>query len=237
MSRPSIADQAYRRLRAAITDQRLEPGTALSENDVAGALGVSRTPVREALSRLELEGFAARDDNGRLAVVRITSEQVRDLFELRSLLEGYATRLAAERISDDELERLDAMIQRDGQALQNDDIEALGDLNQQIHDVMMEASRNRVLVDLVTDLRQRLIGLTAFAVGDPDERGHFVADHAELARLLHAGDGERAAALVRNHLEVARDLLLASMQEDRTDQDIDTLARRLRPIPDPAERS
>lgn len=237
MSGPPLAEQAYRRLRAAITAQRLEPGAPLSENDVARALGVSRTPVREALSRLELEGFARRVENGRLKVVRLTRDQIRDLFELRSLLEGYATRLAAERISDDELARLDAIIEQDAQALGDDDIKELGDHNRRIHDVMAEASRNRVLVELVADLRQRLIGLTAFAVGDRDERARFVADHAELTRLLRASDGQRAAALVRNHLEAARDLLLSNMQEDSSDRGPDGLARLLQPMPDLAERN
>lgn len=229
-----MADDAYRRLRTAITEQRLEPGTPLSENDVARALGVSRTPVREALARLELEGFAVRDDGGRLAVLRLTTDQVRDLFELRSLVESYATRLAAERISDAELALLDEAVAEDGEALKASDIAALGTLNQTIHDVILEASRNRVLIDLVADLRHRLVGLTAFAVGEPDDRERFVADHAEIVSLLRAGDGERAAELVCDHLDGARDLLLDSVEQSDTGDETDDLARRLRPAIEPA---
>ncbi|MEX2486542.1 MAG: GntR family transcriptional regulator [Nitriliruptoraceae bacterium] len=229
--RTSIADQVYRRLRTAITDQRLEPGLPLGENDVARAMGVSRTPIREALSRLELEGFAARDESGRLTVVRVTAEQVADLFDLRSLLEPYAAELAAERISDQELAALDREITADTAALERGDIEALAELNQRIHDIVLTASRNRMLVELVNDLRQRLAGVAAFAVGDAAERAHFVDDHSRLAALLRAGDGVGAARLLRHHLEGARDVLLASIAEKDTDPEVDALARLLQPLP------
>lgn len=230
MSRSPVAEDAYRRLRAAITEQRLEPGMPLIENDLARALGISRTPIREALSRLELEGFAARDGGGRLAVLRLTPEQITDLFAVRMLLEGYGAELAAERISDAELDELDALLRRDEQALADGDFERLAELNQQIHDITLAASRNRVLVDLVTSLRQRLVGITAFAVGEAADRERFVRQHAELVALIREGDGVAAAALIRAHLAHARDLLLQGL-DDLEDDDEDTLARLLTPVP------
>jgi DNA-binding GntR family transcriptional regulator len=166
---PSLGEQAYEELRSAIVTQRLPSGTPLVEADVTTSLGVSRTPVREALRRLELEGYLERDDSSRLFVRRMTVEQLDEAFVVRELLEAFATRLAAERIADAELERLDILLAADVAALEAGDVEELARLNEQIHGVVREASRNRTLSQVLRALRGRVFGLTAFAVGSTDD--------------------------------------------------------------------
>jgi DNA-binding GntR family transcriptional regulator len=218
-----LADRAYRELRAAVVERRLEPGAAVLELELAAALGVSRTPIREALARLHLEGFVARDgETGALTVARLTRTAVEDVFGLRITLESHAARLAAERISLDELDRLDALVLADREALRQGDAERLGTLNLSIHDTILVASRNRMMVDLLDRLRQRLAGFAAFAVGETSDQSRFVAEHAEMARLLREGEVEAVDALVRRHLEAARDVLLRDTEttaEDRPPAD------------------
>lgn len=219
MARPALADQAYAAIRDAILDRRLVPGATLVENDLATMLGVSRTPVREALSRLQLEGFVSRDEaTASLGVMQLTPAQIRDLFGIRIMLERQAARLAAERISDDEIADLEALVERDRAALRRGDVKELAAINQEFHDVILVAGRNRMLVELLQRLRTRLTGLVAFAVGNREDRRRFVDEHAEMTRLLRAGDAHGVDALVHHHLEVARDLLLIGMQHPDMEQ-------------------
>jgi DNA-binding GntR family transcriptional regulator len=217
VTRQSLADHVYAELRSAITGGALAPQSPLVESSVAGMLGVSRTPVREALRRCELEGYLKRDSGGRLVVHRPTVEQMCDVFLCRDLLETYAVRLAAERISDDELDRLDELVAADRRALTANAMEDLASLNEQIHGLIVRASRNRTLEAMLSGLPGRAYGLNTFAVGTEQDRARFVDDHGRLAELLRVGDADAAESLIRAHLEAARDLLVAGL--DGSDAD------------------
>jgi DNA-binding GntR family transcriptional regulator len=211
MSRSSLADAAYAELRSAILAGDLAPGATIVETDVASLLDVSRTPVREALRRLELEGYLERQPGGRLSVHSYTDREIRDLFLVRGLLEGYAARLAATRISDGELDELERLLERDMDALRDHEIDELAALNDQIHGVVLEASRNRTLRDLVANLRERIHGLGAFAIGAGEDQHRFVEEHARMVGLLREGDAEAVEDLAREHVHKARDVLLEGL--------------------------
>jgi DNA-binding GntR family transcriptional regulator len=217
MSRSLLGEQAYEELRSAIVTQRLPRGATLVEADLVGSLGVSRTPVREALRRLELEGYLERDESGRLFVQRLSPDDLDEAFVVRELLEAFAARLAADRISDAELARLESLLASDLSALARGDVDELERLNEQIHGLVLEASRNRTLCEILRTLRGRVYGLTAFAVGGPDDQRAFVDEHRQLARLLADGDGEAAEALVRRHLRRARALLTGRRDDAEAD--------------------
>ena len=214
MSRASLADRAYEELRSAIVGGRLVPGTLVVETDLAEMLGVSRTPVREALLRLELEGYLVQQQGGRLAVHWHTRKSLDDLFLVRETLEGYAAQLAAARISDRELGQFDNLIEADLDAFRHRRIDQLATLNEQIHGLILEASRNRTLRDLVASLRERIHGLALFAVGRGEDQHRFVQDHTEMARLLREGDGVAAAALMRHHIRSAEEVLLQGLESE-----------------------
>ena len=203
----TLSAMVYEELRRAVTVGELAPGTPLLEASLAQKLAVSRTPIREALVRMDLEGYAGHDERGRLVVRTSTRSEIRDWFLVRLLLETYAVRLAAERISDQELRELDDLTAADAVALQELRADRLAALNEQIHDLIFRASRNRALVDLVHRLRGRVYGMSAFAVGDVSEQRAFVEEHAALGRLLREGDPEAAASVICLHLERAQELL------------------------------
>jgi DNA-binding GntR family transcriptional regulator len=207
MSRSPLAAEAYAEVRAAIIEGRLPSGSTVVEAEVASMLGISRTPVRQALRRLELEGYLERDERGRLFVHGLTRREVADLFTVRSLLEGYSARLAAVRISDEELERLEGRLLDDVEASRSGDPERLALSNEALHDLVLEASRNRTLVDIVRELRGRVYGLSAFAVGTSDHRRRFLREHTLMVRLLREGDAEGAEQLITAHLAAARELV------------------------------
>jgi DNA-binding GntR family transcriptional regulator len=207
----TLADRAYRELRSAITAGRLKPGSPIVEADLASLLGVSRTPVREALRRCELEGYLGRREKGRLEVVPPTREMVEQLFDIRITVEEYAARLASERISDAELAQLDALVEEDFRALGRARSDQLAELNGEIHGTVLKAARNRTLVLLMRSFEGRPHGLRVFAVGDIEDRRRFVDEHRALVSLLRDGDADGAARLIRSHLGRARRLLLAGL--------------------------
>jgi DNA-binding GntR family transcriptional regulator len=215
MSIESLSERAYHELRAAIIAGRIAPGEAVLEVEVGPMLRMSRTPVREALLHLELEGYLVRDEGARLVVHRPAAREVAEMFVVRELLEGEAVRLAASCISDEELVRLGELVAADRRALRRRRFDELAALNEQIHGLIMTASRNRTLSDLLRHLRGRIAGLDAFAVGSLNDQQQFVEEHAVLLELLRDGDEDAVVALLRDHLGRARDVLLQGLEEAR----------------------
>jgi DNA-binding GntR family transcriptional regulator len=211
VARSSLADQAYERLREAILRGQIPPERPISETDLTGMLHVSRTPIREALLRLELEGYLTRDESKRLSVRVPSVEEIVEDFWLRELLEVHAARLAARRISDEELAQLEGFVAADREALRSRAVDRLASRNEDIHSLILRASRNRALARLVQGLHARLRGIQAFAVGTMEDQEEFVAQHAELSAALAEGDAPRAMQLTRRHLHKARDLLLNAL--------------------------
>jgi DNA-binding GntR family transcriptional regulator len=213
MSRSSLAGQAYAEVRAAIIDGRLPAGSTIVEAEIASMLGISRTPVRQALRRLELEGRLERDDRGRPFVHGLTHREVVDLFTVRRLLEGYSARLAAQRISDDELEQLERLLLADVEASRRGNADELAQSNERLHDLVLEASRSRTLVAIVRELRGRVYGLNAFAVGTDEHRRTFLREHTLMVRLLREGDAAGVERLIKDHLGLAQELVAEGLED------------------------
>jgi len=207
VSRVSVADAAYADLRSAIATGRIAAGTVLSESRIAADLDISRTPVRQALRRLDLEGHIERDERGRPIVHALTDRELAEIFTVRELLEGFGARLAATRISAAELGELGAIVELDWVAHRRGDVEELARLNKEFHGLIMAASRNRALVEIVDELHWRVFGLSVFAVGTKADSEHFVSEHARMLDLLRDGDAGAVESLVHGHLRAARRVL------------------------------
>ena len=210
VARERLGEGAYTQLRAAILDGRLEAGSLLSETGIAEALSVSRTPTRFALRQLEAEGYADRDERGRLVVHRLSRRELEELFLVRRVVEAQAARLAAAHVSDEELDRLDHLLAADLDALRGGEVEDLAALNEQIHSAVLTACRSHALVQVAGEVRERVygFGFSAFAVGQRRDRRLFVEDHAALVRAIREGEGEVAAAVVERHVDAALRLLI-----------------------------
>lgn len=209
--RERLGEGAYVELRSAILGGRLAPGTVLSETSVATALSVSRTPTRYAIRRLEAEGYIDRDQRGRLAVHRLSRQELAELFAVRRAVEAEAARRAAHHVSLEELDKLDEYLSADLAAFRGGDVDALERLNEQIHAAVLRASRSRSLVLVAGDVRERVygFGFSAFALGDRGDRRQFVEEHAAMVRAIHDADGDAAAGIVDDHLARAEHLLQA----------------------------
>lgn len=215
---PGNSQTAYAQIRQAIVEGRYRPGQRLIEQRIAEEFELSRTPVREALRRLEAEGLVLSEPN-RGAVVRdVSMEDVADLYGLRARLEAYAAELAASRIEAHEIEELDAGIADFGAALTSgstDNIEmtrAIDAANRQIHGTILAAARHERLGRLLERTVDIPLVFQAFRQFDraETERSHLF--HQLLRDAIVSGDGRRASALMFEHVMQGRDVLVGHLE-------------------------
>ncbi len=177
------------------------PGSRLVESELAERLGVSRTPVREALQRLETQGMLTRDGRS-LIVASLDHNQLAELYTVRSELEGLAARLAARHATEEEVRVLRAMVDDDRKLLGGDP-RALSRANKRFHKLIHLASHNRFLVQQL-DLVHRAMALmatTSFAAEGRDEVA--LAEHDQIVRAIETGDGDAAFAALKSHISKA----------------------------------
>lgn len=210
---------ALERLRGLILTGEYGPKERLIEEQLAERLGVSRTPVRQALTMLEAEGLVEITPNRGATVCSFSIEDVWDIYDLRAVLEGYAARRAAERIERRELERLrDLADGMEGLAGRFDDheeeIRALVALNQEFHGTIVGASRNRRLQRLINRTVEIPLMFKAFFWYTPHERAISNQYHRRILEALEKGDAEKAETIMREHVYEGRDFVLEALKED-----------------------
>jgi DNA-binding GntR family transcriptional regulator len=191
---------AYTLILEAIEQGDYRPGDRLVESELADRFGVSRTPVREALQRLETQSMLARDGRS-LIVASLDHNQLAELYVVRAELEGLAARLAAKHASPEEIRVLRAMIEEDRAHLA--DPEAMSRANKRFHRQIHLASHNRFLVQQL-DLVHRsmaLLATTSLAAVGRSEAA--LAEHDAIVRAIEAGEGEAAQGALRDHISKA----------------------------------
>jgi DNA-binding GntR family transcriptional regulator len=202
MPRPKV--EVYEVLRDAISSGSLRAHEQLREERVAEALGVSRTPVREALIRLLAEGLIVADGSGGVRVADVTAEDLEELFTLRELLEPLAVRYAAKSVDPQGVRALRAIHDASIKALEADDVEALLNLNTDFHAALNGMAAPRRLAGFIDQLRIQSRRFRVLALYDADERRQSVTEHGRLIDLVAAGEGDAAAALLTTHFERPR---------------------------------
>jgi len=193
---------AYERLLRAIEDGELVPGSRLREAELAERFQISRTPVREALGRLEAQGLVAHEPHRGASVAQLDYGQVSELYDLREVLEGTAARLAAIHASAVETEILEEMVARDRTLL--GDAPALARTNRLFHRQIHGAARNRFLQSTLETMRLSLVLLPgATTLAAPDRAAESLAEHAAIVAAIRAHDGDGAEAAARTHIRAA----------------------------------
>lgn len=194
----TAADAVYGALRRSILDGKLSPGERLRSDALARDLNVSRTPVREALRKLEAEGLVDAAPSG-LVVRQLTEQDLTEIFYLREALEGMAARLAAENATRAEIDELDALVEDMGALAVRGDIAPLRELTGEFHRLIGRASRNgrlvRSLGALLDHVRQAQSS-TLYLTGRPAAA---VDEHRNLLRAIAKRDGDLAETLARQH--------------------------------------
>ena len=143
-----LRDVVFEHLREAIIKGKLKPGERLMEMQLAEELGVSRTPVREAIRKLELEGLVIMIPRRGAYVADLSIKDVAETFEIRLALEALAASLAAERITPEECEEMDRLLERIGESIRQNDVKQTAALDEEFHNLLYQASRNDRLVQI-----------------------------------------------------------------------------------------
>jgi DNA-binding GntR family transcriptional regulator len=197
------SELAYARIRQGITGGEWPPGTPLREEELAALCGVSRTPVREALRRLEAEYLVRRTEGARSFVADWSADDVAEMFALRAILEGHAAARAAKRITPEAIGRLQALNAEVWASCGTDDTDRFLAANRQFHAIVLEAAASPRLAQMLGALvEQPVVRRTAQRYG----RGEFARSHAEHAALIEAfvaRDPQWAESTMTGHIRRA----------------------------------
>lgn len=204
-----MALQAYRLIRRAILERRLNPRQRLIETELAAMLGVSRTPVREALSRLEVDGLVDLQPTGGF-IVRDIEDELAEIYELRQRIEGYAANLAARRITPEELARLDDVCSRGLAAVDAEDLNGRVELNNAFHRLLTEASHSPRLIRLTGSYREYFLNAGFLRRYDRDTAVRHHRQHSAILDAVRRGQGDLAERLVAEHFQSALAVIRAS---------------------------
>lgn len=197
-ARNTIVPQVYDQLKRAILRGTLPPGTRLVESRVAEDFGVSRTPVREAISRLSAQGFVKEDGNAK--VVADMATELHEIFGIRQVLEGYAARLAAENATDAEIDEIDGVCHASGGAVESTSVAERAALNNIFHGAIARASHSHRLIKIIGDFYQYAITEEMLPFySRTDSRSH-VEQHLAILTALRARDGASAQAAMMDHI-------------------------------------
>ena len=207
----TLSDLACVTLERAILSGDLPPGTPLGEAELAGQLGISRGPLREAINRLEGRRLLQRVPHVGVRVVCLSDWEVREIFAMREVLEGLAARLAAQYMTAPELDALEACAefrhQPDKVATRQPSP------SEDFHVRLAEGSRNTRLIDYLCGEMYSLLRLYRLRSGSTPMRAASADEHREIVSAMRAGDGDAAERLMRAHVARARDSLNLSLSE------------------------
>lgn len=193
--------EAYASLVADIRAGRLRPGDRLTETEIAKRMGISRTPVREAIRQLESDGLVVHLPRVGAVVRRLDYAEITELYEMRSVLEGTAARFAARAASDVEISELSAI--NDEMAAAAQDTARLFETNRQFHAVLLNAARNRFLVKAVEAVNKTLLILGPSTLEEGSRSAEAIREHGAILDALRAHDGDAAELTMRRHIEAA----------------------------------
>ncbi|PRR73617.1 GntR family transcriptional regulator [Neomoorella humiferrea] len=199
-----VRQEAYNALREAILTGRLEPGTRLVERKIAKQLGVSRTPVREAIRKLELEGLVEHLPRRGVVVARMSVREAWEVYSIRAVLEGLAARLAAERINPMQLKKLNELVSAMEKACDEEDYVKLQELHLEFNSIICKAAESPRLHQMIDNLVDYIVGFTKIGYSVPGRTRAATREHRELLEALMNGDGEKAEKIARQHIENSR---------------------------------
>lgn len=208
-----LRDVVFNTLRRAILKGELEPGERLMEIALANKLGVSRTPIREAIRKLELEGLVIMIPRKGAEVARITEKDLRDVLEVRTSLEKLAIELACDRITAEEIAELRETCQAFADSLGSDELTTMAEKDVAFHDVIFRATKNARLIQILNNLREQMYRYRLEYLKDVGARPRLVEEHKEILDAVIRRDKESAVKLIEEHIYIQEVTVIKKIQE------------------------
>lgn len=213
---PSRTERVYNILLEKIIKQKFIPGERLVERDLAEMLGVSKTPVREALGRLEKEGLVYGVPYRGVFVARISPKDVLEIYDLREVIEGLGAWSAAEKINKEHIEQLNSIIQSSGDCVKKNDLECYSSLDLKFHNLLAAISGNERLSQIMQLLRNQTRILMSTSVKLPGRVKVSLDDHKKIVEAVVRQDAKLAEKLAREHVRKTKEAILDWLEELKT---------------------
>ena len=216
-----LRDVVFNTLRQAILKGELKPGERLMEIQLANKLGVSRTPVREAIRKLELEGLVLMIPRKGAEVAEITRQDMEDVLEVRTALEELAVKDACDHITDAQLSELKKASNEFKKALlEGKDLVTCADADMHFHDVILSATNNRRLIQMLNNLSEQMYRYRMEYLKDERTHKTLIEEHDSIRRALKKHDKVKAGAAIRVHIDNQKRSILESLTEKEEDEEL-----------------
>lgn len=204
-----LRDVVFNTLRQAILKGELKPGERLMEIQLANKLGVSRTPIREAIRKLELEGLVLMIPRKGAEVADITEKSLRDVLEVRKALEELAVQLACEKITEAEIEELKKAAEDFKKILKSNDVTQIAEADVHFHDIIYMATDNQKLIQLLSNLREQMYRYRVEYLKRESAYPKLIAEHEEIIYFIQEKNKTQAAEMVSRHIDNQVDAVMA----------------------------
>ena len=212
-----LRDVVFKTLRQAILKGELEPGERLMEIQLAERLGVSRTPIREAIRKLELEGLVLMIPRKGAEVAKISESNLRDVLEVRRSLEELAIDLACQRITEEELDELNKAEVDFKAAIENGDAMQIAQTDESFHEIIYNSTKNQKLVQILNNLREQMYRYRLEYIKDADKRQILMVEHEHTLKALTLRHIQEAKMAVREHIDNQEITILKNLKEQEND--------------------
>ena len=201
----SLGSRVYRTIRDDILEGKYHSGDELKEKNIGDELGVSRTPVREALRQLELEGLVSIVPNKGAFVIGVSLQDIQDIYEIRALLEGLCAKWAAINISDEQITEMDENLVLSEFHESKGNYEQLVSLDNRFHEIMYEASGSKELKRVLKDYHEYVLRVRKNSLGAAGRAKNSTAEHRKIAEAIKAHDSLRAEDCARTHIKSTKE--------------------------------
>lgn len=208
-----LRDVVFHTLRKGILRGDLKPDERLMEIRLAERLGVSRTPIREAIRMLQLEGLVINVPRKGAHVAKITAKDLKDVLEVRSGLEDLAVRLASRRITEEQVAELRDASRAFEQAVHGNQLIELAEADERFHTLIYQATANDRLVQMLNNIKDQMYRYRVEYLKDRSSRDLLVREHEELCRTIAMHDGDAAAEVIRTHVDRQEAYILRTLSE------------------------
>ena len=196
-----LRDVVFNTLRKALLRGELKPGERLMEIQLANKLGVSRTPIREAIRKLELEGLVLMIPRKGAEVAQITEKNMQDVLEVRKALEELSVQLACERITPEQVEEMKMAAEDFRKVLKSGDVTKIAEADVKFHDIIFAATNNQRLITLLNNLREQMYRFRVEYLKQKECYPQLLEEHDKLIALISGGEVEEACELMGRHID------------------------------------
>jgi DNA-binding GntR family transcriptional regulator len=212
-TKPIFRDEVYLSVKEAILTGELAPGERLSIGRLLRQIGFSPTPIREALLKLEQEGFVSRLQKGGFIVSRFTKKDIEEIFQIRSLLESFAAGLAMDHIQPRDIKWLEKNVEESKQYVLRNNLPKVSTLNTEFHDYLNGLSKNDRLLSLINELRDRIYQYRSAILRVPDKAKISIDHHGKMIQAIKGKDVDTLRELTQEHVQIGKDVIFKEIEK------------------------